>query len=212
MMMRAYDKSYLSGAMECLGEMLDYAVRGCGRPMEAFYDRFLANPLSEAFGNGAPKYIAGMSGIELAEEVSGISGSGRPEGYSPGAPGVEYWCGWALAYLQWHCGRSFAYIQNHGLSIGDVAKMYNPLHEADVSKFAEIAERRMEAFSTNAESPVKKRRTALTLTQQALADKCGITLRMVQAYEQRRQDLSKAEGRTLLNLSRALCCSPEDLI
>ena len=35
---------------------------------------------------------------------------------------------------------------------------------------------------------------------------------MIQAYEQRRQDLSKAEASTLLNLSRALCCKPEELI
>jgi len=206
--MHAYDKSYLPDAMEAMGEMLDYAVHGLGLELSLFYDRFLASPVSEAFGEGCPKYTAGMSGIELADAVLGKPGTE----YLPGTPGLEYWCGWALAYLQWQSGRSFTYIQDHGLPISSVAEMYQPLHEADVSKFAELANARILSFSKEGDSPVKRFRKVLGITQQELAERCGITLRMVQAYEQRRQDLSKAEGSTLINLSRALCCKPEALI
>lgn len=207
-MMHAYAKTYLPDAMDALGEMLDYAVHGRGFELSGFYERFLASPISDAFGNGHPKYLAGMSGIELADEVLGAPGAE----YIPEPPGLEYWCGWAMAYLQWHTGWSFAYIQNHGLPISAVAEMYQPLHEADITKFVDIAIERIVSFSNAGESPVKRYRKALGITQQELAERCGITLRMVQAYEQRRQDLAKAEAATLINLSCVLCCRPEDLI
>lgn len=194
--------------MDALGEMLEYAVHGRGIELSDFYDRFLASPVSGAFGDGHPKYVAGMSGIELADEVLGAPGAD----YLPDTPGLEYWCGWALAYLQWYTGWSFTYIQNHGLPIRVVARMYQPLHEADVTKFADLAIDKVVSASKDSDSPVKNYRKALGITQQELAQRCGITLRMVQAYEQRRQDLSKAEAATLINLSRVLCCRPEDLI
>lgn len=37
------------------------------------------------------------------------------------------------------------------------------------------------------------------------------SLRMVQLYEQRKQDIRKAEAQTLVNLSRVLGCGVEDL-
>ena len=194
--------------MDALGEMLDYAVHGPGLELSTFYERFLASPVSEAFGDGHPKYVAGMSGIELADLVLGSPGVE----YRSDAPGLEYWCGWALAYLQWHSGWTFAYIQNHGLPISEVAGMYQPLHEADVTKFVELASKKIVAFLKEEDSLVKRYRKALGITQQELAERCGITLRMVQAYEQRRQDLAKAEAATLINLGRVLCCRPEDLI
>lgn len=212
--MNAYAETYLPDAMESLGAMLDYAVNGCGIALEDFYARFLASRVAEGFGNGLPKYVAGMSGLELAEAVLEETGGSEsiPAVFIPGKPGCEYWCGWALAYLQWHTGWSFAYIQNHGLPVGDVAEMYHPLHEADISKFADIAIGRIREFEKGQANPVKRLRKALGITQEELARRCGITLRMIQAYEQGRQDLSKAEASTLLNLSRALCCKPEELI
>lgn len=212
--MNAYAETYLPDAMEALGAMLDYAVNGCGIALENFYARFLASRVAEGFGNGLPKYVAGMSGIELAEAV--LEETGAPAfhqtNFIPGKPGCEYWCGWALAYLQWQSGWSFAYIQNHGLPVGDVAEMYHPLHEADMSKFSDIALGRIREFEKGQANPVKRLRKALGITQEELARRCGITLRMIQAYEQGRQDLSKAEASTLLNLSRVLCCKPEELI
>ena len=49
------------------------------------------------------------------------------------------------------------------------------------------------------------------LTQKELADLSGVTLRMIQAYEQGDQDINKAETRTVFALSRVLGCAPEVL-
>lgn len=47
------------------------------------------------------------------------------------------------------------------------------------------------------------------LTQSELAEQSGVTLRMIQAYEQGDQDILKAEVRTVFALSRVLGCAPE---
>ena len=44
-----------------------------------------------------------------------------------------------LAYYQWLSCRSFAYMQRKGLGVNEVVAMYHPLHEADLSKFADVA-------------------------------------------------------------------------
>lgn len=212
-MTRAYNELYLSDAMDSLGEMLDYAVNGRGLELGDFYHRFLASGIADAFGQACPKYLGGMSGIELAEAVLQRTGESPEEvKYTQGPPYKEYWCGWTLAYLQWYTGLSFAYIDSHGLPIELLADMYHPLHEADVHKTVDMALERIRAFNAAAPNPVKVRRKALGLTQEELARRCGITLRMVQAYEQGRQDLGKAEASTMLNLARVLCCRPEELV
>ena len=212
-MTRAYNELYLSDAMDELGEMLDYAVNGRGLELGDFYRRFLASGIADAFGRACPKYLGGMSGIELAETVLESTGKSLKDmDYIPGLPYIEYWCGWTLAYLQWYTGLSFAYIDSHGFPIELLADMYYPLHEADVHKTVDIALGRIKAFNEAAPNPVKVRRKVLGLTQEELARRCGITLRMVQAYEQGRQDLARAEAATLLTLSRVLCCRPEELV
>ena len=45
-----------------------------------------------------------------------------------------------LAYYQWLSRRSFAYMLKKGLGIREVVAMYYPLHEADLSKFADAAD------------------------------------------------------------------------
>ena len=63
-----------------------------------------------------------------------------PENNGTYTVGPEYWAGWALAYYQWLTRRSFAYMRKKGLGIKDVVSMYYPLHEADLSKFADAAD------------------------------------------------------------------------
>ena len=50
------------------------------------------------------------------------------------------------------------------------------------------------------------------LTQQELARRSGVKLRMIQAYEQNYQDISKAEVGSVIKLAKALSCSVEDLL
>ena len=68
-MTHAYPETYLNDAMDNLGNVFDYAVHDCHRELNDFYSMFLVSGVARAFGKGAPKYIAGFSGPELADEV-----------------------------------------------------------------------------------------------------------------------------------------------
>ena len=140
-MARAYKKTYLNGAMRNLAVMLDCGVRKYGYPIEEFYDKFLASDVSRQFAKGNPRYLVGLSGAELADSVIEASGGTLvKENDGSYTVGPEYWAGWVLAYYQWLTRRSFAYLRSKGLGIKEVVSMYYPLHEADLSKFADVAD------------------------------------------------------------------------
>ena len=50
------------------------------------------------------------------------------------------------------------------------------------------------------------------MTQKEMSDRSGVKLRMIQAYEQNYQDISKAEVSTIVRLARVLSCRVEDLL
>ena len=91
--MRAYDETYLDDAMNNLGDMFDYAVNDCGFDAEDFFGHFIISGVAEAFERGNPKYVAGLSGPELASEVIYRTFSSRPD--TPSAENIdkspEYW-------------------------------------------------------------------------------------------------------------------------
>lgn len=59
---------------------------------------------------------------------------------------------------------------------------------------------------------LKEYRTKADLTQAQLAEISGVSVRMIQYYEQGVKDINKASGETLYMLSRALGCKMEDLL
>ena len=209
--MNAYSKIYLEDAMNNLAVMLDYGGIADGDP-QRFFDRFVVSSISKQFEKGNPKYIAGHSGVELAELVLRLTGAGKANiTYSPIGRSPEYWSGWALAYLQWHTGISFERLADLGVNINTLIRLYPTLHEADITKVTatllEIIERNDNEFS-----PLKRQRKLAGLTQKQLAELTGVKIRMIQAYEQNDQDISKAEVATVMRLSKCLGCSVEDLI
>lgn len=212
-MIRAYDETYLEDAMLNFGVMLDYGALVCPRGLDGFNDRMLACNAIREFEKGNPRYIAGMSGIELAFEV--ICSTGGECGtitYVLGERSDIFWTGWASAYLQWFTGSTFRSLDRHGMSVQQVRRMYPAFHEADLSKFTECAIGIMERSRENGDCPLKRQRKLIGLTQKELAEQSGVSLRMIQAYEQKDQDISKAEARAVLRLSSALGCDPKILL
>jgi len=220
MTMRAYSESYLSDAMSNLGGMLDFAVHGLGYGAEGFFDLFLASGLADEFGRGNPKYVAGMSGAELALEVLRAATDAHPwaepETQLEAAAAVpldrseEYWAGWMIAWYQWYSGTGFRKLKRLGLTTERVLALYHPLHEADVTKFADVAQEITRAF--DGETALAQIRKAHGLSQRQLADRSGVALRAIQLYEQRQNDLAKAQAGTLAALGAALAVSIEDLL
>lgn len=209
--MNAYNKIYLDDAMHNLAVMLDYGTQADGDSKQ-FFDRFIVSDISKQFEKGNPKYIAGYSGIELAKFVLKSTGANKTDiPYSPSGRSPEYWSGWALAYIQWYTGMSFERLASRGLDIKSIARLYPTLHEADITKVATTLLSIIERSSSDC-SPLKRLRKIAGLTQKQLAELAGVKIRMIQAYEQYDQDISKAEVATVLRLSRCLGCSVEDLV
>ena len=211
-MMNAYDKIYLDDAMSNLAVMLDYGAVTYGDP-ETFFNRFLVSDISKQFAMGNPRYLSGMSGIELAETVGEETG-GIPlyAEYKTSGRSSSYWAGWALAYLQWYTGYTFEKIKEWGVNIEFLLSLYPTHHEADITKLIETAAIKMDEFKDKSLNSLKRQRKSAGLTQQELAGRSGVKLRMIQAYEQNYQDISKAEVGSIIRLAKALSCSVEDLL
>lgn len=211
MAIRAYPEIYLGKARATLGDAFDYAINACRIPGPDFIRLFTASTVSRRLENGEPLLLAGKSGIELALDILLETTGIQPETGMRESPGRsrEYWIGWAVCYYQWYSARSYDEIFK-ALSFEDLENMYEPLHEADISKFVDIADERMKAFFR--ETNLKRLRAAGGCTQAELARRSGVSLRSIQMYEQRNKDINKASAETLYRLSKAIGCSMESLI
>ena len=88
--------------------------------------------------------------------------------------------------------------------------MYSVYHEMDITSFIDA----MEVFYKTAEgdSKLKRIRESRGLSQSELAEESGVHLRNIQMYEQRVNNIDKAQAHMLYKLSRVLGCDMEDLL
>lgn len=209
----AYNELYLDDAMHNLADMVEYAVCDLGFDPDEFFGWFVSSGIASKFEKGNPKYITGMSGVELAEAVlnkTNVAYASKEATHNIDK-GKEYWAGWILAYYQWATGRRFEDMIRNGLSLSTVMSMY-VLHEADESKFVENANEIIARHKENRNTRLQEIRKSRGFTQQQLSNASGVKVRMIQLYEQRQNDLSKARFEVVLSLAKALGCEIEDLI
>ena len=203
----AYQKFYLNDAQQHLAVMFDYALRLLKYDGDQFFLYFIQSEVAQKFGHANPKYIAGMSGIELCQNVlTKIGVATRFPDEPKIEQGKEFWLGWVLAYYQWYSGLRFSDLQEYGLVPSEILSRYI-LHEADISKFVSTANKIILANKAASPTRLQKIRKARGLTQKELSELSGVSLRMIQLYEQRQNDINQASGQTINNLARALCCN-----
>lgn len=210
-MMHAYSERYLNSATTILAEMTDYAINDCSIPGDDFMHMFIVSGAARQFERGGIKYITGRSGIEIANEViQKVTGNCRTvEVLSSENKTPEYWAGWVLAQYQWYTAKSFDDILRY-LPFLDIIKSYSTLHEADITKFYDFADKLIAKGKT--QTNLRRIRTAAGITQGKLATESEVSLRSLQMYEQRNKDINKAQAITLAKISRALGCEIEDLL
>ena len=209
--MYAYNKDYLAYARRNLGAMFDYAVNVHGMDADEFWELFAGSGVAKALSVGDPKYIAGMSGRELFAQLiydTHLKWIDIEDVYRPDRS-REYWAGFALALYQWHSGYTYATIRKRGIMLSDIVGMYI-LHEAPDEKFIEVMTDRMS--DDHKVNMLKRLRKYAGLTQKGLSEASGVSLRMIQLYEQGQNDLSKAQAGAVVSLARALGKNVEDLI
>ena len=211
MMTHAYNESYLNNAKDCLSSFFDYAIGNCKLKPEWISSLFVTTGFAEQFEKGNPAMLAGMSGIELARKVL-LKAYGKKELPEPTLSedrSPEYWAGWALASYQWYYARRFKDIFER-IPMNEIIGMYSVYHEMDISHFIEDMEARYQA--AEGESNLKRIRESRGLSQTDLAEQSGVNLRNIQMYEQRGNNIDKAQAQILYKLSRVLGCDVEDLL
>lgn len=208
---RAYQEIYLSKAQAVLGDAFDYAINTCHMPGPDFVKLFTASSISRRMENGEPALLAGKSGIEIVVDVV-LETTGKQLDTEPQehfGRSREYWIGWAVSYYQWFSARSYSDIFKV-LSYEDLSNIYHTLHEADITKFVDIADEMIREYFKD--TNLKRIRSSYGCTQAELAKRSGVTLRSIQMYEQRNKDINKASADALFRISRALGCSMESLL
>ena len=211
MTIHAYQETYLSKAQAALGDAFDYAINTCSIPGDDFIKLFTASSISKRMENGEPAYLAGKSGLDIASDIM-FEATGKHLDTEPQehfGRSREYWIGWAICYYQWYSARSFSDIFEV-LSFENLQNMYYTLHEADISKFADIADERIRDHFK--ETNLKRIRSSYGCTQAELAERSGVSLRSIQMYEQRNKDINKASAESLYRISKVLGCTVEDLL
>jgi DNA-binding transcriptional regulator YiaG len=209
-MRTAYSEMYLEDAMRNLGTAFDFAKHSYHIEMEDFYIYFVNSGIAGQFENGVPKYISGMSGIEIVLEVlKGRESIHYEENYISYDYTCEYWCGWILAYYQWYYSIGFDDLHYY-LKMKDLERLYDILHETSEAKAIEV----ISTYIRNKKliTRLQYHRVKNNLSQKSLSEKTGISLRMIQQYEQRKKDINKAAVSSVYCLARALNCHIENLM
>jgi DNA-binding XRE family transcriptional regulator len=210
-MTHAYNELYLSDAKKSLGTMFDYAVNDCKYKIEWLVELFLKSGYAKKFETGNPAVVSGMSGVELTRNIvyAVYKEDIVIEAVQPFDKTPEYWAGWALASYQWYSGYRFEDIFER-VRMSEIVDMYPLFHEMDITRFYEALDEKM--MQPLPDSKLKKVREAAGLSQRELAEKSGVSLRSIQMYEQKNNDIDKAQAHSLYKLAVALGCSMEDLM
>ncbi len=211
MTIHAYQETYLSKAQTALGDAFDYAINTCGIPGEDFIKLFIVSSVSTHIENGDPVFLVGKSGIDIALDIM-LETTGKQLAIEPHehfGRSREYWIGWTICYYQWFTARRFSDIFTV-FSFEDLQNMYYTLHEADITKFADIVDEQVRDHFKD--TNLKRIRTTYGCTQSELAKRSSVSLRSIQMYEQRNRDINKASIESIYRISKVLGCTIEDLL
>ncbi len=203
MAIQSYNEFYLPYVSENLGTMFEHAIDSGKNPI-IFWNTFITSNVAKQIEIGNPKYLT-SSALDYLIELYGKGISNRQHI----AKDRYYWAGWILAQFQYYTGYSFYKINKH-LSIERVLDMYPTLHEADVTKFYDVA---MTYFKNQIGiTNLQKIRKARGLSQKELSNRANVAIRSIQMYEQKQKDINKTQAQTLYRIARVLGCNIEDLL
>ena len=202
-MIHAYNSIYLNTVMHNLAALFDIAINAEGLDADKFSYMFATSSVASGIENGFPNMLVGKSATEMLMIIidKDVEYTTVPLDRTP-----QYWAGWILANAQWYLNKSFKEILDV-IPFSSLVSMYYPYHEADEMKTIEIIQKYFLKTSS-----LKLLRQKRNLTQEQLALISGVNIRSIRAYEQGENDILKAQGESLLMLSKALGCTIEELL
>ena len=142
-----YNKLYLEDVQDNLGNMLEYAAE-CKLDTKTVWNMFVGSKVARAIEAANPNYLSGHSAPELLLLVL-EENNYDVDKYSKMISAINYyivndlcyyWVGFALARLQYETGMTFKDINKY-INMDDMLGRLYILHEADISKFLNVAEK-----------------------------------------------------------------------
>lgn len=196
---------YVRSFARNFGTLLEMAYED-KKDMNVFYYLLVRSSIIKEIENGNVKYI-NLSPNELYYEIIKDKKVLKRE-YIP-YRGSYYWAGMMLTYYVFKYDISYKEINNN-INLEQVVDVFYPLHEAGEDKFFEFINSNLN--KENKETNLKTYRKLNKMSQNELAEISGVELRSIEMYEQRRNDINKAQSITLYKLSKALGCTIEDIL
>ena len=208
---RAYNELYLNDTQLFLAHLFDYVIRCFGVETNLFGQIFVNSSICKNIEIGNPSLISGKAGEEAAKELinSVIPNASFPQNEISFERSPSYWAGYYLAFYQWYTSKRFKDIFLR-IPLKEIIDMYKIYHEMDVSIFVDDLNKRYDSVTLS--TKLKTIREARSLSQNELAKLSGVSLRSIQLYEQKVNDIDKAQAQTLYKLARVLGCSIEDIL
>ena len=209
--MNAYENKYLDETRKVVGELFDAGIRGLKLEEDFFASLFVKSPVSAALGKGEVSTMEVTSGSELCIKMLadlGIEGT-LPSSFVPMEESQASWAGRVLASYQWQSGRTFRQIIEN-VSFSDIYGSYVLFKNVAESQFFDRMDDLLKG--TYQETNLKRLREKAGLTQVELSEKAQVKIRSIQMYEQRKNDIDKAQANYLYRISKILGCAIEDLL
>lgn len=118
-----YNSLYLEELRETVGNMFEYVKEECNYSIEEFINDIVESRAAEYIEDGNPKFVVGMSAIELVEWVltkvnKDFPNNEKAHNHMFDYPSPEYSFGAALIYFQYNHDMSFKQIiERYDLSL-----------------------------------------------------------------------------------------------
>ena len=210
-MKKDYRELYFSDYINLLSNGFDYALTDLKLSPDEFEDMLLTSEYLELLESLNPGIVSGESGVELVYKlideknylIEKVEREFRE--YRTSA----FWVGYALANYQFIKRKRFKDIF-YKIHLKDILKMYNPYHTMDITCFIDDFDKMW--METDSKSKLKYYREVNELSQSELANLSGVSLRSIQLYEQKVNDIDKAQANTLYKLAVVLHCKIDDLL
>ena len=208
--MRDYKELYFDDSINVVADIFDYALNDVGLSLDMFTSIFINSREFKMIEICNPYYVGGRSGAEIAMEIlkNAFEEIVLPRPSFHEQKNRYYWVGWALAQYQLYSDIPYKDIVSR-IPLNELLNMYDVFHEMDISHFIESIDIKFK--QRNKETKLKIFRVNAGLSQRELAEKSGVSLRLIQLYEQRANDINKGQFETICLLSRALKCDVADL-
>lgn len=210
-MMKDYRNIYLNDYVNLLSNAFDYAITDLKIDLDYFEKIIISSKYTRLLEILNPSIVSGESGIELILkmiEEKNLDIEIKEKEYRDYRTSA-FWLGYAISNYQFYKRKRFKDIFRK-IHLKDILNMYDTYHEADIFVFIDDFDSMLS--NINLESKLKTIRERNGLSQNDLADLSNVSLRSIQLYEQKVNDIDKAQANTLYKLSTALSCSIEDLL